>query len=69
MGVSPRLLGLELYFATSLSSAPILVGAMNHYWSVGHHYCSAAREVLLAPGTTTALSPFVRRSYFATSHH
>ena len=35
MGVSPRLLGLELYLATSLSSASILVGAMNHYWSVG----------------------------------
>ena len=55
MGVSPRLLGLELYLATSLSSAPILVGAMNHYWSVGgtttapppEKYCSHQGPLLL----------------------
>lgn len=47
MGVGPRLLGLELYLATSLSSAPILVGAMNHYWSVG-------APLLLRPPRSTA---------------
>ncbi len=47
MGVTPRLLGVELYLATSLSSAPILVGAMNHYWSVG-------APLLLRPPRSTA---------------
>lgn len=47
MGVGPRLLGLELYLSTSLSSAPILVGAMNHYWSVG-------APLLLRPPRSTA---------------